>query len=273
MDIKSLILAGNLQQAREQLTAGLKQSPSNHTLRTMLFQVLLFFGELDKAQTHLNILGSCSQAAETGHKVYSDLILAEKERREVFQFKKKPSFLPEAPDYWDDYLNAMEHVRGQEYENALELIKKIDTLRPEIKGSINDESFNSFTDTDTFLSCFIEIFEYERYLLVPVESIREIIIEPPQSLFDLIWIKGNITTWNNMTIGCFLPVLYPESYRHDDEMVKMGKLTDWKTICGSFSNGMGQHVYQVDDKELPILEIRKISFNNQQGKTSYHNRG
>ncbi len=263
MDIKSLILSGNLKQAREQLTTELKQSPSNHALRTMLFQVLLFSGELTKAQNHLDILGSNSQSAQTGHKVYSDLILAEKERREVFQGKKQPSFLPKAPDYWDDYSNAMEHVRKNEYDNALKLIKKVDTHRPEIKGSINGEPFSSFNDTDISLYCFMEIFEYERYLLVPVESIREIIIEPPQSLFDLIWIKGNITTWSNMTIGCFLPVLYPASYLHDDDMVKMGKLTDWKTVCGSFSKAVGQHVYQVGDKDIPILEIRKISFDNQ----------
>ncbi len=266
MDIKSLILSGNLQQAREQLTTELKKSPSNHALRTMLFQVLLFFGELGKAQNHLNILGTSSQNAQTGHKVYSDLILAEQERREVFQFKKQPSFLPETPDYRDDYLNAMEYVRNNEYDNALKLVNKIDIQRPDIKGTINDESFNSFSDTDIFLSCFIEIFEYDRYLLVPLESIREIIIEPPQSLFDLIWIKANITTWNNLTIGCFLPVLYPESYLHDDDMVKMGKLTDWKTICGSFSKAVGQHVYQAGDKEIPILEIRTINFDNQPKK-------
>lgn len=263
MDIKSLILSGELQQAREELTAGVKKSPSNHALRAMLFQVLLFLGELEKAQIHLNIIGSGSQAAQTGHRVYSDLILAEKERREVFQMKQKPSFLPDVPDYLDDYLNAIENIRGKDYDHALELIKKIDIHRPEIKGTINNKPFSSFNDTDIFFSCFIEIFEYERYLLIPVESIREIIIEPPRTLFDLIWIKGNITTWNNMTIGCFLPVLYPESYLHDNDMIKMGKLTDWETICGTFSKAAGQHVYQTDDKDIPILEIRNISFDNQ----------
>lgn len=266
MDIKSLILSGNLQEAREQLTDQLKKSPLDHALRTMLFQVLLFFGELEKAQNHLNILGSGSQNVQTGHKVYSDLIMAEKERREVFQFKNKPSFLPKAPDYSDDYLNAMEYVRDNDHDNALELIKKIDEQRPDIKGSINDEPFNGFSDTDIFLSCFMEIFEYERYLLVPVESIREIIIEPPQSLFDLIWIRANITTWKNLTIGCFMPVLYPGSYLNDDDMIKMGKLTDWETICGSFSKAAGQHVFQAGDKDISILEIRKINFDNQQKK-------
>ena len=124
-----------------------------------------------------------------------------------------------------------------------------------------NKSFEGFSDTDSFLTAFLEAFVHERYVWIPFEYIRELVIEPPKTLFDLIWISASITTWEGLSMNCFLPVLYPGSSSHDDERIKLGRMTDWESIGDPFCKGLGQHVYQVGEKEMAILEIQEAVFN------------
>jgi protein involved in temperature-dependent protein secretion len=61
-------------------------------------------------------------------------------------------------------------------------------------------------------------------------------------------------------MNCYLPVLYADSFLHEDDRVKLGRLTDWTSIGGPFAKGMGQHVFQVGEEDVGILEIREVLF-------------
>ena len=101
---------------------------------------------------------------------------------------------------------------------------------------------------------------HERYLWIPFGAIRELSISSPKSLFDLLWIPARVTTWEGLGVGCYLPVLYPDSPLHEDERVKLGRMTDWVSLGGPFSKGLGQHVYQVGEEEKGLLEMREVLF-------------
>ena len=77
---------------------------------------------------------------------------------------------------------------------------------------------------------------------------------------DLLWTSAQITTWDGLTLNCFLPVLYPESFRHEDDRLKRGRMTDWMDLGQGFYQGVGQHVFQVGEKEIGILEIEEAVF-------------
>jgi type VI secretion system protein ImpE len=70
-----------------------------------------------------------------------------------------------------------------------------------------------------------------------------------------------VTTREGLTLNCFLPVLYPESFRHEDDQLKLGRMTDWTDLGPGFHQGFGQHVFQVGEDEVGILEIREAVFN------------
>ncbi len=125
---------------------------------------------------------------------------------------------------------------------------------------MNGRDFTGFRDTDTFLSLFIEFFVHERYLWVPMESIRELSVSPPKTLYDLLWIPARLTTWEGLSANGYLPVLYPDSFSHEDDRIKLGRMTDWVSLGGSFSKGMGQHVFQVGEEEISLLEIQEAHF-------------
>ena len=260
MNPKDLIRAGRLSEARGQLAGEVKSSPSDVSKRTLLFQVLSFYGEWDKAERHLDLISSRDPSAETGVQVYKNLINAEKERMEVLERKRTPGFLTGAPAYLELYFAAWDKLKGKKTEEARKLYKQIDAQRPAISGTIDGKSFSSFKDTDTFLSSFLEAVVHDRYVWLPFESLRELSISPPKTLFDLLWIQARIVTWEGLTINCYLPVLYPDSSTHEDDRVKLGRMTDWISMGDSFSKAMGEHVYQIDGEEIAILEVRDVTF-------------
>jgi type VI secretion system protein ImpE len=260
MNSKDLIKAGRLSEARKQLVQEVKSSPADLGRRTLLFQVLAFCGEWDKAERHLEAIATQDSSRETGVQVYKNLIHAERERMEVSKLNGRSSCLPEAPPYLEMYYAAWEKMAEKKIEAAQTLLDQIEAQRPMVSGTVNGKKFTGFKDTDSFLSLFLEAIVYERYVWIPFESIRELSITPPSTLFDLLWTMARVTTWEGLTTNCYLPVLYPESFLHEDERVKLGRITDWTSLGGPFSKGMGQHVFEVGEEEMAILDIREAAF-------------
>lgn len=267
MDAKQLIMNAELTEARQALIQGVKKAPGDPVLRTHLFQVLLFLGEWDKALVHLNALAKGKtlakgeEAADMGREVYAGLIRAEQERTAVAELKKEPSFLPGRPGYTDLYFKALEAAVQGNKEVAADLYQKIEAAKPLLSGTINKEAFSGLSDTDTLLNGFLEAMEYDRYLWIPFEAIREITVQSPRTLIDLIWAKGSVTTWEGLTMACFFPVLYPLSHCHTDHRVKMGRMTDWQPLGGPYARAWGQHMFQIGERDISLLEIETVVFN------------
>lgn len=260
MNAKDLIRAGRLGDARKQLVEDVRSAPSDLSGRTLLFQVLSFFGEWDKAERHLDVITANDPKAETGVQVYKNLITAEKERIEVLGRNRVPAFLTGTPPYLERFFGAWDTLAKKRVKEARVLFDATEALRPALSGTINGEAFKGFRDTDTFLGPFLEAIVHEHYIWFPFESVRELTVPPPRTLFDLLWTSAHVTTWEGLTINCYLPVLYPESYLHVDDRVKLGRMTDWASLGGSFHKGAGQHVFQVGEREVAILELRDIQF-------------
>lgn len=260
MEIKELIQAGQLAEARQRLVAVVRESPSDTTNRTLLFQVLCYLGEWDKADRHLQAIAAQDSRREAGILGYKNIVHAEVERHHVINNRQNGSFISDPPDYLGLFSQVQKKMGEGKVNEAEELLVKLDSNRPVLSGTVNDTPFVGFCDTDTTLFPFLEVFTHERYLWVPFESIRELSLSKPNSLLDLLWIAARITTWEGVTMNCFLPVLYPNSFLHEDERIKMGRMTDWQSLAGPYARGVGQHVFAVGGHEMAILEIQDIVF-------------
>ncbi|NOZ70014.1 MAG: hypothetical protein GXP46_12410 [Deferribacteres bacterium] len=262
MDSIELVRAGRLSDARTQLVSEVRTSPGDAGKRTLLFQVHSLCGEWDKAERDLDIIAAMDAGREAGAQAYMNLVHAEKERMEVFRNGRRPSFLPETPPYIETYYAARQKLEEKNIEEAKRLFDEVDAAVPPVSGTLNGKKdFTGIKDTDSRLAWFLEAFAHERYIWIPFESLREISITPPKTLFDLIWVSAFMTLQGGLTLNCFLPVLYAESFMHEDERIKLGRMTDWTPLGGPFSKGAGQHVFQIGEEEVALLEIREISFN------------
>ncbi len=263
MTSSELIRAGRLAEARQQAAAEVKAAPSDVGKRTLLFQVLAFCGEWDKAETHLDVIASQDVKTELGAQLYRGLLAAERER-EAVSLERLPAILPKAPPYLEMYLAGRRKLEDEEAEAAEKLFEQANSQRPPASGSVDGTPFEDFRDTDAFLEFFLEAMVHGHYVWIPFESIRALSIPTPKSLTDLLWTTARLVTADGLVMNCHLPVLYPGSHTHGDDRVRLGRMTDWVPLGGPYSRGLGQHVFRVGDGEKALLEIREIDFSVQQ---------
>ncbi len=261
MDPKELIKEGKLAEARALLTDAVRSSPGDVASRTLLFQVLSFCGELAKARRQLETIAAQDTARAAGVQVYLNLVQAETERQAVWRQRQTRAFFPEEPAYAGQFETACRMLAEQKFADARKALEQIGAEQQAVSGTLNGESIDGFSDTDPRLFCFLEAFVHERYVLVPIEAVREMLVQAPRTLFDLQWTSARITTWNGLTLNCYLPVLYPQSSDHEDDRIKLGRMTDWISLGGDLFKGVGQHVFQAGERDIGILEIREAVFN------------
>ncbi len=260
MNAKDLIRAGRLKDARTRLTDEVKNSPGSLPARVLLFQVLCFQGEWERAKRHLDVIVDQDSRSETGVQVYRNLMDAEEQRAKVMVFSLRPRCLPESPPYLDAYLAACASLSQGDLTSASRGFEDVESKRPSLTGLADGKEFSGFRDIDTHLSLFLEAIVADGHAWIPLDAIRQLSISPPKTLFDLLWIPARLSTWQDVAISCLLPVLYPNSFTHEDDRVKLGRMTDWVSLGNSFLRGVGQHVYAIGDEERAILEIRQVMF-------------
>lgn len=256
-----LIKAGRLEEARGILTDDIKAKPADTAKRTLLFQVLALCGEWDRAFKHLDMISTLDTERAVAICAYKDILRAQEERLKVCLLSKLPAFLTDAPPYFETYWEACTNLAKGEHKKAGTLFNKAAGMRPKLSGRLGDKEFLGINDTDSMLAFFIEAFVHDRYVWIPFEAIREMVVTKPKSLLDLIWIPASITTWEGLTANCNLPVLYPDSEFSKNPETRLGRMTDWEDLGGNFAKGLGQHVLQIGENDVPLLEITEISFN------------
>jgi type VI secretion system protein ImpE len=126
---------------------------------------------------------------------------------------------------------------------------------------MNPEKFAEFYDCDNTFAGIIEVMVHDRYIWFPLSSVRELTVQKPTTLLETIWASGRVVTWDGLTTECFLPVSYPGSSCHENSQIRMGKMTDWIDLGNGNYSGIGQHLFQVGEREAGILELGEISFN------------
>jgi len=254
---KELIRQGKLPEARAMLVAALKQRPADTATRTLLFQVLLFSGEWDKARQHLEALAQVASDQGPAVMQYLSLLHCEQERMQVLGQGALPSYLPGTPDYFQAVYPCFRPGRT---EGAPLLDQEAAGHIPEVSGTVNDQEFVGLRNADDLLAYALEVYAHDRYLWVPFEAIREILIHPPASLFDLLWVPAAVTTWSGLSLNGHLPVLYPYSWQHADPQVRMGRMTDWSAGPNGLVRGAGQQLFLFGELDLPLLEVREVRF-------------
>jgi len=234
MNARELYQAGRLNDAVKTLSAELRDNPTDIRGRTFLFELLCFSGEYDRADKQLEVLGEAGPESELGVLLYRSALYSERQRHDLFERGELPEPTDEA-----------ESGRG---------------------GMLNGKQFTTFSDTDPRIRPRLELFAAGNYLLLPLEHVASIRIEPPKRLRDLLWTPAAVRTtpsFQGTELGeVLLPVLAPFSWRHPDEAVRLGRVTVWEKPEGyEHQVPLGQKMWLVYEEEIPFLELRALEFN------------
>jgi len=260
MGAEESLREGDLAGARAQLTELVKKDPSNAKYRVFLFQLLSVFGEWDRALTQLNVSGELDAGNLAMVQTYREAIQCEVFREEVFGGKRSPLVFGE-PEQWvalmieaarlssEGHFDESQDLRGQALESA-----------PTVPGTVNGEPFDWLADADTRLGPILEAVINGKYYWVPLHRVKEMVVEEPNDLRDVVWAPAHLRWTNGGDIVALLPSRYPGSYASEDPLIRLGRKTEWIEKDAEVFLGQGQKLLATNVKDFALLEVRSIVF-------------
>ena len=230
MNAVELYRAGHLQDAIDAVTAEVRQDPTNAKARTFLFELLCFNGDFDRAERQLGALATGGKEAEAGTLLYRAVLSGEQRREDMF---------------------------------TRELMPPSSATPPSPSGELNGEPFTAITDADPRIGSNIEAFVGGQYRWIPFAHLVSLEVQAPKILRDLLWVPAIVKALpehGGSDIGeALLPVLTPLAYQDDDNDVRLGRVTDVRSLADGRDVPAGQKIWFADDKEIPILEVRTLT--------------
>jgi len=230
MNAKQLYQAGRLTEAVSTLIAELRDNPGDTQRRGFLFELLAFAGDYDRAERQLNALPQGESAMDLWVLVNRSALAAERTRQQMFARREYPPLAETEP--------------------------------PAVTGAINGRPFQSLEDADGRFGPKLEMLVAGAYMWLPLEHVAALSIEPPRRLRDLLWVPAQVRTgpaFQGRELGeVLLPALYPLTWRHPDEAVRLGHATVWEEQEDGTVIPAGQKILLVDGEEMPFLELRSL---------------
>ncbi len=257
---KKLYEAGKLTEAIAQLKQEVKSDPANVGMRSFLFGLLCFNGDYESAEKQLEVISLQSASSGAGAQVYKNVLRAEKNRNRVFHNELQPEYLKSPPHQIKNHLDAVKAFERGETEEVLTFLNGAVQKTAPLQGKINGNPFTRFADCHDLLAPILEVIIHDKYIWLPFEQIKLLQIEQPKTLQDLIWISARFELQDGQVLGGYIPTRYLDSGEHPDDLVKLGRKTDWKSISENLHMGSGQRMFSVDDEEKALLEIQEITF-------------
>lgn len=221
---------GDLTGAIQALGDELRSNPLDVKRRTFLFELLCFAGSYDRAEKQLDLLAGSSGQAAAGALMYRSALHAERTRQDLFAGKGYPR---------------------SEADGA-------------ITGKWNGGSFTDLRDADPRVGAHFEVFIAGSYTWIPMKYMERLEIDKPEALRDLLWARARVQTspeFRLQDLGeVLIPVLAPLSSQSGDGAVQLGRATVWEQ-SGEAEVPLGQRMMLIDGEEIPLLEIRSITWN------------
>ncbi|GJM43391.1 MAG: ImpE family protein [Gemmatimonadota bacterium] len=261
MSAQDLWKEGRLDEAVESQIAEVKAHPADPERRYLLFALVCFLGDLEKASRQLDAIGVQDERLQNGTLIYHNLLASEAERRRVHAGDGAP-LIPEgdlpALAARVDAIQALGQGQGAA---AAAKVAEAEATEPSADYQVDGKDVTGITDTDELLGPTLEIFAGSRYLLLPFDRIRSLDISEPRQLLDLLWAPAELEDLDGTVANVHLPALYADSHAGKPHL-QLGRSTEWAEVDGVV-RGRGQKVLALGtdgdpDSDRPLLSLRRI---------------
>jgi type VI secretion system protein ImpE len=258
MNATDFYKAGRLQAAIDEQLLAVKANPTDLGKRMFLFELSAFAGDWERAKRQIDAMQSPDPAMLRTIVNYKACLECEDHRRKVFQEGIMPNFLVDPPEWLYFRLEAIKLMKAGELTQAREVLEKCDAEAPPPSLSWNGQEAATIRDCDDIYGPILEVYANGGYFWLPLEQVDGITANPPKAPRDLIWFPAKVSVKGGPVGDAFLPVLYPQSYAADKDLVKLGRETEWNAAEGAPVRGVGLRLFLVGEEAIPTPELRQL---------------
>lgn len=264
--LDSLIGEQDLEEGLRSVERLIRVEPGNMAHRRLRFDLLCLLGRWEKALVQLQTCARMDKAVTPEAYVYRDLVQSERFRAEVFAGRRAPVLPETTPEWLTLQLKAL-RLQGEGDTNAA------DAAREEALGQAGDVAghfengpeattpggaFQWIADSDTRLGPVLEAFLQGQYRWIPFAAVTRISLTGPVNPRDFLWLPVQLEIDSQMYSG-FLPGRYPGSESGPDS-IRLGRETRWEDSGRTCVRGLGQKVWMTDQGDIPLFDLREMTF-------------
>lgn len=261
MTESQLLREGRLDEALAELKDQIRKDASNPKHRVYLFQMLAVTGEWDRALTQLNTLADLDPIALAMAQMYRLALDCEVLRSQVFAGSRTPLILGEPENWLALLIQSLGHSARQEFPQAIELQSRAFDEAPTTTGTINGQPFEWIADADSRLGPVLEAVVNGGYYWIPFSRIKQIDIDPPEDLRDVVWMPAHFVWANGGEMVGVIPTRYSGSERSTDNAIRLSRKTDWQDCGSDYYIGQGQRMFATDVGDFALMDVRQMTFN------------
>jgi len=261
----ALFHAGQLDAAIGAANAEVRRNPGDLSSRVLLAELLLFAGNLDRADVILDAASKVDPTSAVVVAEFRQLIRAETARRQCRRDGRVPEFLGEPSPALRAGLAARVALRADDIAEAARNAAEAETVRPRVPGMLkqegSDAAFEDFRDVDDLCAGFFEVLTTTgKYFWIPTERVESILFHPPRRPRDLAWRRASISVNAGPDGEVYVPAIYDavETGLADD--YRLGHATEWRGEEDELVCGVGQRVFLVGDDALGIMDLTELRF-------------
>jgi len=258
MDAEQLLREGRLDDALAAAKEQVRDDPAKTELRMFLFQLLSLTGDWDRALTQLNVAAEMDGEKFLVAEICRPALNCEALRTEIFAGTRTPLVFGEPTEWVSSMIQANQMIAQGHHDAALELRDRAFEAAPAVSGRVNGEPFEWIADMDTRLGPILEAVVEHKYFWIPFPRIKAIRVEEPKALRNMVWAEAQFTWANGGQAPGLIPSRYVGSESAGDDLLRLGRRTDWAEPADGHSIGTGQRMLVTDAKEYPLLEVRSI---------------
>ena len=257
--------AGDLTAAIAAATAGVKAAPRDAGARWLLSEMLLFAGEVERADRTLDSV--IENEPSPAVLEFRRLLRAEVVRRQVFGEGRVPKFQgDEATPAQTAAMRAVTLLRLGDAAGAAAAAAEAEERRPRAPGQARAPDgtvleFDDLRDADDLFSPHFEVLTAGGdYMWVPVERLQSLSFEPARRPRDLFWRRTNLALKDGTEGLVFIPAVYLWTDPGTPASLKLGRETDWPDAGDGPVRGLGQRLLLAGEEALPLAEAGTLSF-------------
>ncbi|MET0026313.1 MAG: type VI secretion system accessory protein TagJ [Candidatus Thiodiazotropha sp.] len=265
MQAEELLQQGELEAALDALQQTIRKEPSNAKWRTFLFQLLCITGDWQRALNQLKVSADLDSIGIPMAQTYHEAIRCELFRKEVFDGLRSPLIFGDPPEWTALLVEALRLTGQGDYAQAEILRQQAFDQAPTTAGQIDDQPFEWIADADPRIGPVVEAIVNGRYYWIPVQRLKQVSIDAPEDLRDLVWVPAHLTFENEGEAVALLPARYPGTEAIQDSSLKLSRKTEWQQLHEELYTGLGQKMLATDQDEYPLLGVRQIQIQSEAG--------